>query len=154
MLPDHVNPVLFLTALGFAILFTGGGLLTAYFTLRVRRAGLPARFRVIDFEIHADREGTSYSPVYEVLDGPRAGETVYSAMFGSRSKVTVLNAAIDAKAHDKLKAKIGEERKGWVDEKSNTGVTMKDMLGGLIFAGLALIVGFGAAIVVVNAWLG
>ena len=154
MLPDHVNPVGFFIVVGFAIVFTGVGLWVILRTLRVRQQGIRTRFRIVDFEIHADSEGEAYPPVYEILDGPRCGEIVRSDTMSTASSMTVLNTNVESKRIRKLRNKIGTESKGWVHASDATGMTMKDMLGGVLFGAAFLIVGIGATALAMSAFTG
>ena len=154
MLPEHVDPLVFLIVAVFAVVFTTAGLAILYITLRVRKGGIPARFRVADFAIHADSEGVGYSPVYEVLDGPRKGAMVTPGTFGKSRSGTILKNGNNSKEEQKLLSKIGQERKGWVHSSDDKGMTLKDSIGAIL-SGLAfLTIGVGAIFIAIRMLVG
>ncbi len=144
MLPDHIDPIVFWIVVGFAVIFSAVGLFLLYLTFRVRRNGSPARLKLIDFEIHLGGEGEGYQPVYQVLDGPRKGEIVRSDTFSSQSQTTILTSDFKSKDSEKLKQKIGQERRGWVHHTEDRGMSSGDLLRQTLFASGFMVVGIGA----------
>lgn len=151
-MPDNIDPLLFWGVLFFSAAFLGGGLYSLWRTLRVRRSGMPTLFKIVDFEIHVASEGEAYPPIYEVLEGPRKGDIVRSAAISSPSSVTVLNAGTTDSHTEKLKAKIGQQRSGWVHATDDIGMSIRDTIVHYLITAFLLIVGGFAASFVIN-WL-
>lgn len=154
MLPEHVDPLVFLIVAVFAVVFMMAGLIILYITLRVRQGGIPARFRVTDIEIHADSEGVGYSPVYEVLDGPRKGAMVTPGTFGKSRSGAILKNGDNSKEEQKRLSKIGQKRKGWVHSSDDRGMTLTDSIGAVLSGAAFLVIGIGAILVAIRMLIG
>ncbi len=150
MLPDHIDPIVFWIVLAFAVAFSVVGLVLLYLTFRVRTNGSPARLKLIDFEMHISSDGEGYPPVYEVLDGPRAGAIVRSGNFSSRPSGTVMTSETQTRDSEKLKQKIGQERRGWVHHTEDRGMSSGDLLRQTLFASGFLVVGIGATALILR----
>lgn len=154
MLPDHIDPFVFWIVVAFAVAFSGVGLFMLFMTLRVRRNGSPAQLRLVDFEVHIGGEGEGYQPVYEVLDGPRAGSIVRSDNFSSRSQTTLMTSVFESREGEKLKKKIGQERRGWVHHTEDRGMSGGDLLRQILLASAFCVVGFGATAIILKMLFG
>ena len=144
MLPEHVDPVVFAIICLFAVVFSIAGLVMLYLVLRVPRQGHRAKLRIVDFEIHVGGEGEASPPVYEVLDGPRAGDIVRSDNFSSKSSSTVRTTSYPNKKTEKLKLRVGRETAGWVHPVDDKGLSTKNFVFQMLLAMPFLLVGVGA----------
>lgn len=156
-MPDHLEWIIAALAIVFAIVLDAVAIYLIGKNAKFRSVGIPARLRVLDLALiqSGDSEGgTQTVPIYEVLDGSRAGEKLRSdgKPLGSVATVKALPEGQMAAHQSKLR-QIGEERTGWVHPTDPIAMAKQDqaLVGGIAIGLIAfstMVFGFSAFLIV------
>ncbi|MAP93888.1 MAG: hypothetical protein CMK07_02960 [Ponticaulis sp.] len=143
-MPESLEWIIAGLAVIFALVLGGMGVHFIRKNARFRKQGTSSRLKVLDLAVivsGGSDPGTQIVPIYEILDGPRAGETLRSdgGSPAIQSTVTKLPDAETSGYKSKLK-QIGEVRTGWVHPTEPIAMAKKDQA--LIGAVSIFMIGF------------
>lgn len=155
-MPDHLEWIIAALAVVFAFVLDAVAIYLFRKNGKFRQIGIPARLRVLDLALiqSGDSEGgTQTVPIYEVLDGPRAGEKLRSDGKPLSSVATIKTLPeSQMSAHQSKLRQIGQERTGWVHPTKPIAMAKQDqaLVGGIAIGLIAfstMVFGFSAFLI-------
>lgn len=156
-MPDYLEWIIIALAIVFAFVLDAVAIFLIRKNAKFRQIGIPARLRVLDLALirsGGSEGGTQTVPIYEVLDGPRAGEKLRSdgKPLGSVATVKTLPES-QMSAHKSKLGQIGRERTGWVHPTDPIAMAKQDqaLVGGIAIGLIAfstMVFGFSVFLIV------
>lgn len=154
MLPIHVDPFIFGVVSLLAFVFSAVGLLQFWLSLRVVFQGYKTRLLKVGHLTIATEGGSSYEAIYQILDGPRAGQYGRPNIYRFSSKRSMIPNDPARFNTSRLKESDRSERMGWVHRTSEFAVTRLDLIRNNFYALIFFGVGVGLAVLAFRMYLG
>lgn len=154
MQPIHVDPFVFGIVSLLALVFSAVGLLQFWLSLRVVFHGYKTRLLTVGHITIATEDGSSYEAIYQILDGPRAGEFGRPNINRFSSKRSMIPNDPAKFNTSRLKDSDRSERMGWVHRTSEFAVTRLDMIRNNFYALIFLGIGVVLAVLAIRMYLG